>query len=251
MNEKNGMCRIYFVYLMFFLCSIYLHEEATEFCVMLLFNDGMSARAAKWTAAAFFLPAFACCLAGHAARAEQPAIASPQRLGAAPAQARPDLATVPAPRASLNADLNASADYYRGYRDALRDAARLSRPYAPYRGRANTNTVGYRTWPPPPAAAAGSTIDSRQLGAAYGQRNDAPPMQEGRSPERLSGARTPQGGWPLNGATGAADDRMPHPLPMPQSSIPQSYMLQPPTLQSQATPSQTLASGFDPAARPR
>lgn len=247
---------------------------------MLRLSDGRLARAVKRAATVFLLPVVAGCLTGYAARAEQPVMASPQRLGGQSAQAGPGLAASPAPRASLNADLNGSADYYRGYRDALRDAARLSRPYGSYRGRANTNTAGYRTWPPS-GTLASSTMDTRQREAVPTARGDAPATQDRqavteqheqarpryteRRPERLPGRasdplhaspdRRIEERRPASEPPGTADSRMPHPLPhplpMPQSSLPQSYMLQPTPLQSQAAPSQTLASGFDPAARPR
>ena len=232
---------------------------------MLRLSDGLSARTVKRTGAVFFLPAFAWCLAGYAARAEQPAMAPPQWLGAPTAPARPDLAAGSMPRASLNADLNASADYYRGYRDALRDAARLSRPYAII-SRTSEHEHGGIPHMAAVRRATGSTTDARQREAAprtramnrrrckadtriAEQHEQASPRYSERRTERLLGRasdplpatpeRRPEERRPVSAPPGAADSRIAqHPLPMPQSSLPQSYMLQPPPLQSQATPSQ-------------
>jgi hypothetical protein len=265
---------------------------------MLRLSDGISGRVVKRAAAVFWLPACAWCLTGYVARAEQPVMAA-QNPRAQSAPARPDLAAGPARGANLNVDLDASADYYRGYRDALRDAARMSQPYGSYRGRANAGTAGYRIWPP--SAATNTTTDARQQEASPRSRSDPSLAQERREAEvQTAPARPPQpeprpvdlmgrtsdqrraaedrsppersaleqlpsdrpirqrssqgrlppnaaSGAPPSGADGQLSQPLPsHPLPMPQSSLPQSYMLQPTPLQSQ-----TLASGIDPAARPR
>lgn len=244
---------------------------------MLRVGDGKSRRAVMWTVALCWLPAMAWGLNGFAARAEQPVSASPQSPRVQPAPARPDPQSRPMRSGNLNVDLDASADYYRGYRDALRDAARMSQPYAPYRGRTNRNTSAYRTWPPSVTLGTLGTLDAtpaaaRQREAAHGPRNDTPPAQENqgagdqhhqagpphleRRTERSMGRpsdplreppqRSTDGRWPPNAAPGAADGRASHPLPMPQSSVPQSYFLHSPGSHAQAS-----APGFGPADRPR
>ncbi len=246
---------------------------------MLRVSDGKSTRTVQWSTALCWLAALAWTLTESAAHAEQPVVAAPQSLGVQspgvqPAPTRSGSLEGAMRSARLNVDLDASADYYRGYRDALRDAARLSRPYAPYRGRANTsanaNTSAYRTWPPSEAQIANATA-ARQRDTNDRPRDSARPMQEGeraegplnqvgqsnreRRTDRPTGVTSERPRVATDGlgeehrspaeARGGSNGRLPNPLPMPQSSVPQSYLL-PPTSNSQS-----FASGFDPAGRPR
>lgn len=126
-------------------------------------------------------------------------------------------------------DLDASAEYYRGYRDALRDAARLSRPYYRSRYRARTpaerqpsqGQEAARVWPAQPLLPASPAASGSQ---------------------RLSAG---------------SGDRPSYPLPMPSSGA--SYLVAPPQAMHSISPqaalppvqAQALPQGSGPSDRPR
>ena len=202
-------------------------------------------RTAKCGRALFSLPAIAVLFMGSPARAEPQAHSASERDGA---RLLGVLASV---------DLDATAEYYRGYRDALRDAARLSRPFAPYRPR--TNPSEYRTWPPPDRRQRERGTDQPAAPAASAATVEPPnrnlPLVSGRQSERFS-ARSSA---PLRSSPGAPADTTPgaalpgagekpvsSPLPLPQSHLPHRSSVQPQPAQVQA-----VAPTYDPAGLPR
>jgi hypothetical protein len=137
--------------------------------------------------------------------------------------------------AARSVDLDASADYYRGYRDAMRDAARLTRSNVPYRQRTYANSA--RTWPQ-----AGADGADRLHGSWTGRRRGSPtgqtaqhsalpqpagthelqaPWRGGRQAEHLPVSPPPAALRPTQERAPDGRQRFaPHPLPMPQSPAP-------------------------------